>query len=138
MHGLSRDVVWTKLSSDAAEGQKTLHLSESIDWKAGMDIVVTPTSMDNRQTERHVIAEVKDDGLTIITRDNLNYLHLCRSEVVSSEEYSHCAEVGLLTRNIKISGSPSDGFYGGRVVIGLRMIQSSESYDTYRGNIFKY
>lgn len=134
LHGKTHNVVWTKLNSDAEAGTNKIQLSEVVDWEVGMDIIITPTSMDPRQTERHVIAEIQDDGLTLITRDTLRNLHLCRSEELETNvTYSHCAEVGLLTRNIKISSAPSENFYGGRLLIGLRMLQSRNGYDTFRG-----
>ena len=99
-----------------------------------MDIVITPTSKAVHQVERHVIAEIRNSGRIIITRDSLDFLHICKSEELDSgDKYSQCAEVGLLTRNIKISSAPTDNFYGGRMLIGLHIVLVENMYNTFRG-----
>ena len=134
LHGKTHSDTWLKLSTDSQAGSNRLKLSKAVDWEVGMDIVITSTSKDHEQLERHVIADIQDGGSTLITRDNLRFLHICQFEELDSGDiYSQCAEVGLLTRNIKISGEPSKDCYGGRLVIGLHVIFHENVYHTYRG-----
>ena len=133
-HGKPHAVTWTKLSECAEEGQNKLQVVNSVDWKIGMSIVVTPTAYDLFQVEEHVISDIHDGGRTIVTRENLQFKHVCETEVLESEDsYTQCAEVGLLTRNIKISGLKSDDFYGGRLVVGYHTLQDGDNWITYRG-----
>ena len=134
LHGKSPSVTWTKLSTDARAGSKLLKLSEPVDWASGSEIIVTPTSFDVSQLERLTVGRLADDGYTVVVQENLQFNHGCRSEdLPSGDSYVQCAEVGLLTRNIKISGTPDEDFYGGRLVIGYHTIKIGNDYLTYRG-----
>lgn len=122
------------MRNDAPAGSNKLQLSEAVDWEVGMVVIVTSTSKNYDQLERHVIADIQDGGRTLITEENLEYLHICQSEELETgDTYSQCAEVGLLTRNIKISSPPSDEFYGGRLLIGLHVVLIDNMYYTFRG-----
>lgn len=68
--------MWVKLSSDAEVGVSLLELQSSVDWLPGMEVVITSTSYDFRQTEKHRITEILNDGLTLRLQESLQYLHL--------------------------------------------------------------
>ena len=137
LHGRRHEHVWVKLTADAPAGSSRLELSESVDWESGMEVVITPTSLGFREAERHIISEVTDSGRTLVLTEPLEYLHISQSETLNNGKiYSNKAEVGLLTRNIRIISDESDEHYGGRVVVGMRTVQSDDGiYSTLRGKI---
>ena len=135
LHGRTHEYVWVKLTVDAPAGSTQLKLSESVDWEPGMEVVITPTSLRYRETERRVISDVIDAGTTLVLTEPLQYFHISQSETLNNgKTYSNKAEVGLLTRNIRIMPEESDDHSGGikesfgvRVVVGQligRIIQT--------------
>ena len=131
LHGKSYNHIWTKLSETSERGSSVLHLKQYVDWEIGMEVVVTPTGYNFREVEEHVIADIRDGGRTLILEQSLEYTHLSESETLSTgQTYSTTAEVGLLTRNIKIQGSPSSNFYGGRLLIGVQIVLDDDGFYT--------
>ena len=102
---------WTKLGAAAAKDQNTIVLSEAVDWTVGAEILITSTSYIASEAERHVIATISGDGLTITTVDNLVYDHAYDVETIGADSITMTAEVGLLTRKIQIIGAPYAGKY---------------------------
>ena len=131
LYGKTHNVVWTKLSTTAEAGSDIIHLKESVDWEVGMQIVVTPTGYNYREVEEHTISEVRNNGHTLVLTEALYYKHLCESETLSiGQTYSTTAEVGLLTRSIKIQGTPSSEYYGGRLLVGVHHLSDNEGFVT--------
>ena len=62
----------------------------------------------SKETEKHVIASISGDTITL--RDNLKYRHLGETYEYGSKKFDMRAEVGLLSRNIKIIGFYYDSF----------------------------
>jgi hypothetical protein len=58
LHGLPRNVSWTRLGATALSNQNTIVLSKPVDWKVGDEIIVTTTDVSLSHTERHTIAGV--------------------------------------------------------------------------------
>ena len=94
---------WTTLTADAAAGASTLEVADNVgDWAVGSTILVTGTNvmlMDRTaiQHERHTIASVSGDGMTI-TLDGAVLAH-----AHSGSDGFH-AEVGLLSHSIVMRG----------------------------------
>jgi len=76
-----RDVgrTWTQLASTANVGDNTLVLSDSVQWQAGDDIVLAPTSYNVWETESFRITSVASDNVTLTLNDTLKYMHVGRS-----------------------------------------------------------
>ena len=134
-HGRTHEYVWVKLTVDAPAGSTQLELAASVDWEPGMEVVITPTSLRYREAERRVISDVINAGKTLVLTEPLQYLHISQSETLNNGlTYSNRAEVGLLTRNIRIMPEESDDHsegvkesFGVRVVVGQlqgRIIQT--------------
>ena len=78
-------------------------------------------------------------GKTLVLTEPLDYLHISHSETLNNGlTYSNKAEVGLLTRNIRIVSEESDDHYGGRVIVGMRTVQKDDgTYHTLRGRMLQ-
>ncbi|XP_035685638.1 fibrocystin-L-like [Branchiostoma floridae] len=120
--GKERNVCWTHLAQTAAAGAHTITLADVVDWQVDEEIVITTTSFDAWQTETFKITAVSADGRTLTLNSTLAYDHIYHSDTVNGQSYTMAAEVGLLTRNIKIEGADYQGLFsesfGARVLIG--------------------
>lgn len=119
LHGIPRNVSWTRLASTAASNQKNLVLSEAVDWNVGDEIIVTTTDNSLSHTERHRISSISSNRMTVTTVNSLAYTHLVINEVYANGQKVHiAAAVGLLTRNIRvINQNPSGSLFGFRIYI---------------------
>jgi hypothetical protein len=120
LHGPER-VSWTKLGATALAGATTLTLDDPVDWVAGEQMVITSTYTNWNHAEERVIASVSGDGLTVILTEALEYTHTGVTEThirpTDNKTWSIelKAEVGLLSRDVKVQGdvfSDVDGFGG--------------------------
>jgi hypothetical protein len=119
LHGLPRNVTWTRLNTTATSGQNTIVLSESVDWNVGDEIIVTTTDISIGHTERHTIASISSNGMTITTVAALAYTHIVIYQVLNNGQIVHIAgAVGLLTHNVRvINRNPASDLFGFRVLV---------------------
>lgn len=114
---------WTKLSSTSLAGFNQLSLAESVDWEQGQEIVIASSSVDWNQAESFEIESISPDKTIITLSDALQHDHKAGIENYSDGTRSWTAdlraEVGLLSRNIKIQGDESsdNSGYGGNIMI---------------------
>ncbi|XP_068189914.1 fibrocystin-L-like [Antennarius striatus] len=124
LYGQPHNVYHTKLAATAASGSKTLTLKNSVDWQAGDEVVVTTTSYNMWETEKRQITNVSGDGRTLTLNLPLNHTHIGETHSVSGTAFSYnlAADVGLLTRNIKIIGQEyperMEESFGARLLVG--------------------
>ncbi|CAK8682970.1 unnamed protein product [Clavelina lepadiformis] len=120
-HGKKRTPSWTRLAQTVTAGTKQIIVQDVVDWVAGEEIVITTTGYDSQETEKHVIAAVATDGVTITLENTLAHRHMGETYTVGQHSYDMRAEVGLLSRNIKIIGQLYDDIdkeaYGARVLV---------------------
>ena len=123
MHGVDVGKSWVKLAATADAGATTLELSEDVStWTVGAEIVISSTGWEYKETEKAVIQAVS--GTTITLKDPLQFMHAAKTSSLSdgSSSFSQQAEVGLLSRNVKIVGSAYDKqeeeMFGARVLVG--------------------
>ena len=102
IHGIPRNVTWTMLSNTAEIGTTEINLLHHTDWKVGEEIVVAPTDYSLNHSEVRTIIGVKNYGATLVLDKPLDYRHYSAVEKYGDEEFPMRAEVGLLTRNIRI------------------------------------
>ena len=109
LHGKRYYPTWTRLAQTVPAGRSYLLLQETVNWQAGQQIVLTTTAIhDSRnwhQNEILTIASVEnnpvqDVGAIIYLTSPVGHSHIANS--------GYQAEVGLLTRNIKIQGATDD------------------------------
>jgi hypothetical protein len=119
LHGLPHNITWTRLSTTASSSQNSIQLSEPVNWKIGDKIIITTTDTNLEHTERHTIANISSDNLTITTVNPLVYTHIVIHNVFPNGEIFHiAAAVGLLTHNIRvINPSPASDLFGFRILV---------------------
>ncbi|XP_024153621.1 PKHD1 like 1, tandem duplicate 1 isoform X2 [Oryzias melastigma] len=124
LYGLPHNVYHTKLAATADAGSSTLTLAQSVDWQVGDEIVISTTSYNTSETEKRQLTEVSADGRTLTLNQPLAHTHIGETHSVpgTSLSYTLAADVGLLTRNIRIIGEDypemqSESF-GARLLVG--------------------
>jgi cell surface hyaluronidase len=129
IHG-ANTVSWTKLAADTASDPLRLTLSQAVDWPQYAEIVITSSSTDYNETETRTISSVSADRLTLTLNSPLTHAHNGTQKTYTRDPDGRSwtldlrAEVGLLSRNIKIQGGAdtiipghiNEGF-GGHVMI---------------------
>jgi cell surface hyaluronidase len=114
---------WTQLGATALAGDTVLTLKENVNWKAGDEIVIAASAMWTGVEKRTLASDAVGNQVTLT--DPLTYRHLgvtqtrSRSTPAKTWTLDQRAEVGLLTRNIRIEGdaaSETNGF-GGHIMV---------------------
>jgi hypothetical protein len=100
---------WTKLTATAAAGSSTLVVLDPVDWAVGSTILVTTSSYRAHEAERVSVQSISADGLTITIDESLAFSHTFTTALYDGKTVIMAAEVGLLSRRIKIVGAPFDG-----------------------------
>jgi hypothetical protein len=103
---------WTQLGATAAKGATSITLATAPkSWAVGDAIVIASTDFNMNQAEQVVITGI--NGNTINIDHPLNFMHFG----AFSEGVDLRAEVGLLTRNIRIQGTQDQGVLGGHFIV---------------------
>nr|XP_058131903.1 fibrocystin-L isoform X2 [Dasypus novemcinctus] len=136
LHGIPHSIYKTKLSETAEAGSNVLSLMDAVDWQEGEEIVITTTSYDYHQTETRSIIKILHGRKILILNDTLSYTHLGKRYHVpgTGQSYTLAADVGLLSRNIKIVGEDYPGWF--KESFGARVLVSSftENMMAFKGN----
>jgi len=136
LHGKDVGRTWTRLAQDAMAGDNTIVLSESVDpmyWTEGAEIIIAPTGFEPMEKEKMTIASI--DGNTITLNDTLQFTHLGSEYSLEdgSRSWNISAEVGLLSRNIRVIGQSyaeiGEEQFGARVLVSKFTQEGTE----YRG-----
>lgn len=117
LHGAPRPVTWTRLTRIASAGTRTLRVQSARGWRAGDRIVVASTDHDPSRAEYRKVTAVNGNVLTL--GGALNYTHWGLAEEIGGKNVYQRAEVGLINRNIVISGGRSSvtNGIGGHVMV---------------------
>ncbi|KAK5854667.1 hypothetical protein PBY51_004842 [Eleginops maclovinus] len=122
LYGLPPNVYHTKLGSTAAAGATTLNLSQAVDWQVGDEVVISTTSYSAWETEKRQITDVSADGRVLTLNQPLTHSHIGDTHSGDSFSYTLAADVGLVSRNIKIVGEEyaemMDESFGARLLVG--------------------
>lgn len=106
LHGLHVPITWTHLSSTAEPGTNELHLKQQVTWKPGDQIILAPTGKSQREFEELTIEAVLNNNYTLQVSPPLKYKHICIAQTFDEiHTVETCAEVGLLTRNVRVRGA---------------------------------
>ena len=110
------------LSNNAAAGSNFIDVEGTVptDWAVGSQVVVGASGAAETESEVMTISAVSGNRITFTT--SLAFAHAGSADNVVAGvtgAYANAAEVGLLTRNIKIDGTVSSGGsrFGGRVLV---------------------
>ncbi|MBA2291449.1 MAG: transmembrane domain-containing protein [Gemmatimonadales bacterium] len=129
IHGEPR-TGWTRLTETAAAGTTQLRVQDGDGWRAGDRLVVASTDFDPGEAEEVEVERVAASTITL--RSALRHEHFGVQQTIAGRVVDERAEVGLLTRNIRIEGdSQSVGGYGGHVIIlpgGTARIEGASFY----------
>ena len=120
LHGAPVLHTWTRLAATAANGSSTLSLLEPVDWQVGADLVVAPTSWSKDEAEKVTVAGVRNGGYDIDLVAPLRFTHLGETRLVGGTAVELRAEVGLLTRNVRVQGdetSDAPNLYGATIMM---------------------
>ncbi|XP_035847175.1 fibrocystin-L-like [Sander lucioperca] len=124
LYGQPHNVYHTKLAATADSGSNTLTLSQSVDWQVGDEVVISTTSYNALETEKHQISAVSADGRNLTLNQSLIHTHIGETHSISGTSFSYtlAADVGLVTRNIKIIGQENPDMttelFGARLLVG--------------------
>ncbi|XP_017158739.1 PKHD1 like 1, tandem duplicate 1 [Poecilia reticulata] len=124
LYGRPPGVYRTKLAATAAAGSDSLVLVQPVDWKVGDQVAVSTSGYSAAETEKRWIAAVSADGLILTLNQPLDHTHLGGTHSVpgSSFSYALAADVGLLSRNIRIIGEEYPAMmvesFGARLLVG--------------------
>lgn len=130
LHGRAYSRTWLRIDEDADAEEETIHLEASVDWPLGAEIVIASTTFDPGEAEQATLAAAPSNGGRTLTLEAA----LAHSHTGTTQSYSNGlsspnertwvlderAEVGLLSRNIVIRGTPGSGelaLTGGHVMI---------------------
>ena len=107
--GLPVRYSWVPLASPVSAGDTALVVEGAVDWRAGVEVVVTPTDTDPHEAEviRVSAIEVAADrgSTTLRLAMPLQFAHLGGPAVqYGTRQLRMQSRVGLLTRNIVIRG----------------------------------
>ncbi|KAG2465238.1 PKHL1 protein, partial [Polypterus senegalus] len=138
LHGKPHSIYRTKLAMSADAGSSSISLANAVDWQVGDDILITTTSYDPWQAETRKIVGISKDMKTLILNDSLSYAHIAETYYINetNQQYTLAADVGLLSRNIKIISEDYPGWYqesyGARVLVrsGAARLSNVEFYHT--------
>ncbi|OWF49746.1 Fibrocystin-L [Mizuhopecten yessoensis] len=150
LNGTGPKVPWTTLGRSAAVGETTVTLAVKVtDWKVNDEVLLTATGYNSKEAEKRRIRFINNEGATTVLEldAGLTYSHTVGAENFNGTSYSIAAEIGDLTRNIKIIGEDDDGLmkesFGARVLVatwedmgtgdvwqGYARLQNTEFYHT--------
>ncbi|MEL6705781.1 MAG: G8 domain-containing protein, partial [Bacteroidota bacterium] len=136
MHGASRDKTsWTVLDQHAARGDRSIRVSDAVNWESGDVIVIAPSGYNAYEAEQRVVESVS--GRTVRLTEPLDYRHYGEIQTIEGRRIDMRAEVGLLSRNILIQGDAAseDGVssYGYRYGFGGHMMFMAGGIVTIEG-----
>ncbi len=130
LHGRAYSRTWLRIDEDADAEDETIHLEASVDWPLGAEIVIASTTFDPGEAEKATLAAAPSNGgRTLTLEDPLAHSHTGHTQSYSNGlsspnertwQLEERAEVGLLSRNIVIRGTPGSGelaLTGGHVMI---------------------
>ena len=104
---------WTRIDDTLEPGATEMSVLNSVaDWGIGSEIVVATTSKSLRENEVLNITGISSDGMRIYFTPSLKYKHISIVQNIEGHIIETRAEVGLLTRNVKIQGSRHDEWDG--------------------------
>ncbi len=120
LHGEQR-TSWLMLDQTANRGARQIQLSDNPDWRSGDLIVISSTDDNMNHAEVRQISNI--NGRTVAFDQALQYRHFGEIQSFANSrrtwDLDTRAEVGLLSRNIRIQGDQSseESGFGGHMMI---------------------
>ncbi|XP_051060248.1 fibrocystin [Phodopus roborovskii] len=115
---------WVHLGADIAPGNERIIVDDVVDWQPHDKIVLSSSSYEPHEAEVLTVKEVK--GYHIKVYERLRHRHIGSVHIMEDGQHIPlAAEVGLLTRNIKIQ---PDSSCKGRLLVGSSRKSSREEF----------
>ncbi|GAB1284827.1 Fibrocystin [Apodemus speciosus] len=115
---------WVHLGADIAQGNERIIVHDTVDWQPHDTIVLSSSSYEPHEAEVLTVKEVKGHHIRIYER--LQHRHIGSAHIMEDgQQISLAAEVGLLTRNIRIQ---PDSSCRGRLLVGSFRKSSGEDF----------
>lgn len=114
-------VSWSQLGANAVVGANTITLKEKTGWAIGDEIVIVSSRLNWNEAEKRTITNI--NGPVITLNQTLNYPHtgVIKNYTDGSRNWTADlrAQVGRLSRNIKVEGNAASAAsgYGGHIMI---------------------
>ena len=106
MHGKPIKNSWTKLTATVNPGEEWINLADTVyDWMIGDKIVIASTGGQDSVYQNEEFQIVKKNGNMLKIEPKVQYRHLGEVSTWGDKVLDQRAEVGLLSRNIKIFGN---------------------------------
>lgn len=137
MHGESK-MSWTQLEATATKNATTITVKDPVSWSVGDSIVIASTDFNPAQAEKKAIVSITPNGKTITLNSALAYMHYGFTHTYNGLILDERAEVGLLTRNIRVVGSNPTAGFGGHCMFlnnGRARFSGVELYNMGQKNI---
>jgi len=110
MHGKRHFPTWSRLAESVPIGQNYLLLQEQINWEVGQKVLLTTTAVhDSRDWHRNEVLTIDfvvDSPIPGVVGSAVHFTSSTIYDHIANPGYQ--AEVGLLSRNIKIQGAADD------------------------------
>ena len=119
LHGAPSLRSWTLLARTAIRGAQQLHLQQPVDWCIGCRIVVAPTDFEKEHAEELTITHRDATGRILTLSRPLQWVHRGETHTVAGVAVELRAEVGLLSRNVRVQGNVCEFECSGRVWEGV-------------------
>lgn len=107
--GIERTMTMTRLVESATNGDSTIYLETGLDWVAGDEIGLAPTSYTPEAYDSAFIESYDSDTGECVLDSTLNFYHYGAADAGETGIDMRC-EVLLFTRNIKIEGEDVDNW----------------------------
>ncbi|WP_282147954.1 G8 domain-containing protein [Algibacter lectus] len=139
LHG-EKKLSWTKLSANAIKNRDVISLVDpATNWKVGDSIIILSSRINMNQAEVKTIKSISNNGKIIRLNSVLNFPHIGTAHSYTSPSNKTWnadirAEVGLLTKSIKIQGdADSEALnYGGHMMIHNNGVAHVEDVELYK------
>lgn len=131
MYGRPRMPTWTTIATTINPGDNNFTTSMDVDWQVGETIVVASTSFFHYEAEQRTIKAISNR--TIIVDTPFKNKHVSVIESYGNDRLEMRAEVGLLSRNIKMMGDPTSVFgkYGSHLMLSATVPDAMEGHVAY-------
>ena len=140
LHG-QKKTSWTSLASSTSRSAPKITISSNqTNWEKGDVILISPSRFSENEGEKRIITDVSADNKVFTLDKPLDFPHIGTTKTYTRAKDGKTwtadmrAEVGLLSKNIKIQGddfSETNG-YGGHIMIMSNGIAHVENVELFR------
>lgn len=139
LHGNDSKQSWSQLGSNARPNQNKITLKDgNSNWSVGDEILIVSSRKSWNEGEKRRITAVSGDGKTFTLNSNLRFPHIGKTFTYTRQTDGKTwvsdmrAEVGLLSKSIKIQGDTGGDDFGGHIMIHSNSVAHVEDVELFR------